>query len=618
MKKHIIYLISSASLIMAGCLNDEYLEKYPLDQQTEETAFVTYDNFKTYTWGLYEELGAYANQQIYAFEQAADNCFWGAANGECDWAWQKVTVVKNSGEWNYDYIRRVNVMLDNVDNSVMIDAEKDHWRGVGLFFRSFRYYKMLAMFGDLVWVEHALNDKSPELYAPRDSRDLVAQNILRDLQYAEQHIKQEGDGVNTITPDVVKALISRFCLFEGTWRKYHGLNDAGTYLAECRRVSAELVEKYPTLHSRYDDEFCSADLTGMTGILLFRQYELSLSTHQIMLNMVNASSRYEFSKDAVDSYLCKDGRPITNSSLFKYPDDEKDPYTEFQDRDIRLLYTVAPPYRVATPPQSNTKEWWHIGTKEGVSKADSVKYASYFPVMERISETNRKMLPIRQPGGNVVKFIPHFNQHNGGFTFMVTEGGYRAYKHLTYIDPFTITACSSDMPLFRMSEVMLNYAEVMWELGGFDQDIANKTINQLRKRAEVADMVVTDITASFDPNRDPAVDPVLWEIRRERRVELMADGFRFDDIRRWKKGEYANKQKLGRWYSKQQLVKDGVISKASQCKLKFKGGGDEGYIEFFGDPVASGYGWKSYYYLYPLPYDDLALNPALEQNPGWE
>jgi hypothetical protein len=227
-------------------------------------------------------------------------------------------------------------------------------------------------------------------------------------------------------------------------------------------------------------------------------------------------------------------------------------------------------------------------------------------------------LPIKQSGGAVLKFCPHFVKHNGGFGFMATEGGYWIYKHMNTHDPYPLTANSSDAPLFRMGEVMLNYAEATWELGAFDQDVADKTINKLRERAGVAPMLLPDITASFDPKRESSIDPVLWEIRRERRVEMMADGFRFNDLRRWKKGEYVNKQKLGRWYSAEQLVEDGVISNESQCKLKFIGGGNEGYIEFFGDPVKEGYGWKDYYYLYPLPLNDLALNPQLKQNPGWE
>ena len=584
--RNIIYACLGLSLL-TGCLNNDYLEKYPLDKQTEATAFVTYENFKTYSWGLYEELGGYDLNTLYAPEAESDNMFIGLKNSETKWAWQKVKVPASGGGWDFSYIRRVNIMLDNIDKSQLVEKDKEHWRSVGLFFRSFKYFKLLGNFGDVTWIEHALNVNSEELYAPRDSRDVVAKNILENLKYAEEHIKESGDGVNTINKDVVKALISRFCLFEGTWRKYHGLEDSKLYLQECLRVSAELVAKYPDLHPNYDEVFNSKDLSGIAGILLFRQYEISRSTHMVSRLLMSSSSRYEMTKEAVDSYLCTDGRTVRNSTVFAI-EDEKSPYSEFRNRDKRLLFTVCPPYRVKTPPEAFTQIWEHTG-----NPAD----AEYFTVMNQISSPGYKTFPILQNGGCVLKFCPHFTQHNGGFGFQVAEGGYWVYKHLNHHEPFPVVTNSTDAPLFRMGEIMLNYAEAAKELGVFTQEIADATINKLRDRGGIAPMVVSDITSSFDPVRDADIDPVLWEIRRERRVELMGDGFRFDDLRRWKKCEYINRQKLGRWYSAKQLVEDGLIADESQCKLKFKGGKTEGYVEFFKDPVKEGYGSVSYTHL---------------------
>ena len=84
----------------------------------------------------------------------------------------------------------------------------------------------MSLFGDIPWIEHVLTESSEELYASRDPRDLVAKNILSNLKYAEEHIKESGDGDNTINTSVVQALISLFRLFEETYRKYHKINDA--------------------------------------------------------------------------------------------------------------------------------------------------------------------------------------------------------------------------------------------------------------------------------------------------------------------------------------------------------------------------------------------------------
>ena len=134
--RNIIYACLGLSLL-TGCLNNDYLEKYPLDKQTEATAFVTYENFKTYSWGLYEELGGYDLNTLYAPEAESDNMFIGLKNSETKWAWQKVKVPASGGGWDFSYIRRVNIMLDNIDKSQLVEKDKEHWRSVGLFFQVF-------------------------------------------------------------------------------------------------------------------------------------------------------------------------------------------------------------------------------------------------------------------------------------------------------------------------------------------------------------------------------------------------------------------------------------------------------------------------------------------------
>lgn len=227
--------------------------------------------------------------------------------------------------------------------------------------------------------------------------------------------------------------------------------------------------------------------------------------------------------------------------------------------------------------------------------------------MQSIGGPN-KALPTQQwsktwTTGATISQSPHFRVSNGGQNQMVSELGYLFWKYYNRLPLDNSNNSTNDAPLFRIEEVLLNYAEVMWELGSFSQSTADATINKLRVRAGIPNMVVSSINASFDANRDLTVDPVLWEIRRERRVELMGEGFRFNDIKRWKKGDYLNKQALG------VRVKNSDYGN----KLKINGGGAEGYVEYFGKPV----GWLDKYYLEPLPTQDLVLNPQLKQNPGY-
>ncbi|MGV3502788.1 MAG: RagB/SusD family nutrient uptake outer membrane protein [Adhaeribacter sp.] len=603
-----IYLFSLLLILAASTsCQEDFLEKLPKNTLVPETAFVDNNNFKTYAWSLYEVFGGNggagsAHPNGMRSEFITDNMVETRAGAMSDYAYQTKIVpaegdptsVLVPAQWNFDYVRKVNVMLDNIESSKLSQKEKEHWRSVGYFFRALRYYDLIAAFGDVSWIEHALSDTSNSvLYAPRTPRQVVAKNMLDNLLYAETHINPAGDGKNTINPQVVQALISRFGLFEGTWRKYHGLPDADTYLQASKTASEKLMAAYPALISNYDDVFNSEDLEGKAGIILYKQYMANLQSHSNPRFVSSTSWFWDLTKDAVESYLCADGKPVSTSAVYA---GDNTMYNEFRNRDPRLYYTVVPPYKVTIVKQPVT---W----KNTNNPAD----AEYIELMKGLGGTN-KVLPLVQwsknwDTGNTISQSPHFRASNGGQPQAVSELGYFVWKFYNHLPLDNANNSTNDAPLFRIEEVLLNYAEVMWELGLFNQTVANATINKLRARVKMPTMELSQINATFDTRRDPAVDPVLWEIRRERRVELMAEGFRFNDLKRWKKGSYLNKQPLGVW------VKNADYGN----KLKIKGGGAQGYVEYFGVPA----GWLDKYYLEPLPTQDLALNPKLEQNPGY-
>ncbi len=189
----------------------------------------------------------------------------------------------------------------------------------------------------------------------------------------------------------------------------------------------------------------------------------------------------------------------------------------------------------------------------------------------------------------------------------------------------------SDKPVFKIEEVMLNYAEVMYELDKFDQPVADLTINKLRDRAEVGRMQVSAIGDDFDPDRDKTVDPVLWEIRRERLIELMGESFSWEDVRRWKKADYfVNKQPYGVYLDnvsatfnngKATTGGTGILNlttkmEASEAELVTMG--NAGHLYYYLDPVSAGKGWQEKYYLSPIPSDELLLNKNLEQQTLWQ
>ena len=589
MKK--LYIIIFSSLLFIGGCNEDFLEKLPKDQLSEATTFTTNANFETFAWGFYSSLRAYSSLSVFNAEWYGDLGLQASGSQGSAWLWQRIIVPSSTSSWSgpYEDIKRVNLMLDNIENGELTADEMDHWKSVGYFFRAYEYIKLIKKYGAVPWVDKVLSEADEEiLYGPRTSRDEVAQHILDDLKWAETHINPAGNGANTINTNVVRALISHFGLFEGSWRKYHGLGGEQQYFQACADASSLLITAFPNLHSKYDEVFNSESLDGVNGVLLYKHYEFGQLTHYLTSRHRNSAGNWDLTKKAVDMYLCTDGQNRWTSPLF---DGEEDAYDEFRNRDHRLYYTTTPPFRVI--PANGGMGWNHHSDP---------KHREYIDLMNELSDYEHKALPTMNWRGLIVKTEPHFRKFNEGQGYNVSYTGYRAYK---FYNAFARIQNQdyADAPIFRMGEVFVNYAEAMVELGQFDQTIAEQTVNKLRERGNVEPLDVSNI--GDDPTRDASVSPLLWEIRRERAVELMAEGYRFDDLRRWKKlHEYGSAEKLGRY----------VVNANYNNRLPIQGGADEGYVSPYGVPP----GVPEHYYLYPIPSDQIVLNTNLEQNPGWD
>lgn len=591
--KNIKYIIGICLLTLIGC-SEEFLEKLPLDQLTEASTFTTDANFETFAWGFYDTFRGYHNSEriTYTQELQSDLMVDNSGSQGNSLLWQLKTIPASSSSWTrpYEQIRRANLMLGNIENGQLNQEEKDHWQSIGYFFRAFEYMNLLKTYGGVPWIDKVLTDQDEEqLYGPRDSRDVVAQNILADLQWAEAHIRINSDG-KTINQDVVRALISRFGLIEGTYRKYHGLGGEQAYLQASVAASTSLLANHPNLHPVYDEVFNSEDLAGVSGILLYKEYLFGVLTGNYSHWNRSSIGSEDLTKKAADQYLMLDGQTIHTSPLF---DGEQDPYDEFRNRDRRMYVNTVPPFRVDTGGK-NQLTWEYDGDP---------RHREYIDLIDTMSDETHKTLPNINWRGLVVRTSPHFRKFNEGHGFNVTYSGYAFYKYYNKISRLQ-NQDSNDAPLFRMGEVLLNHAEATYELGQFTQAVADATINKLRARGDVAPLDIANIVA--DPTRDGDVDQVLWEIRRERGVEYLGEGFgRAYDIKRWKKlVEYGGQEKIGRY----------IVASNYNNRVPVVGGGAEGYVSIFGMPP----GVPEHYYLEPIPSDQIVLNPQLEQNPGWE
>lgn len=649
MKKVYIGTALLAVLTLSGC-NDSFLEKYPVTDLTEENAFSSYNNFKSFVWPCYEVFtnmtiatstknnGAGSGGQYEGDVQAGYLCHRGV-NGYNPYAFQTIGSVASGNGWSFDgMLRRVNIMDSHIDASSMTQEEKDHWRSVGYFFHSFWYAELINRFGDVPWIVTPLGESSEEIHAPREDRKVVADRVLERLLWAEKHIGdfESEDGSNTINLNCIRALISRFALREGTWRKYHGLGDYENYLEECVRVSELLMAEYPTLYTGTDGQpaagygelWTTEDLGNIPGIILYKSYVIGLNSPQGGCHVEHTSSHdIEMPQATVDLYLMKNGLPIHNPASGY--DGDATMYDTFRNRDPRLYHTVMPPYRViadgADKPAGNPNATWGYDPDP--------QYREYIDIMGANESCSNpgigmKRLPSQNWSASLVPEIPRL----GTSAFINCRGGYYVWKlYCQWERNGNGGYNGSDKPIFKIEEVLLNYAEAKAELGQFDQAAADKSINLLRKRADVAPLVVSSIDASFDPDRPyyyptdettsgVQVDPLLWEVRRERIIELMGEGFGFYDVRRWRMAPwFINKPATGIRVSKEYALANNMTLYNPETGFSDGQNGSltEGYLFLFNNPLSEGKGWLEKYYLYQVPTNEILLNPNLTQNPGW-
>ena len=640
MKKLFISLAIIAGISLSGC-NDSFLEKSPVTDLTEENAFNSYDNFKAFMWPCYEmftnntirtSLNGWGQNGPYKGDMDAGYFEQKYESGYNDFAYQTVASVASGNGWNFSsFIRRINIMLSHIDDSEMTEAQKNHWRAVGYFFHSFWYMELIDRFGAVPWVDQVLQEDSPEAYGPRIDRKTVADNVLERLKWAEENIGDftSEDGKNTINKDCILAAISRFGLREGTWRKYHELGDYDKYLQESVRASELLMSAYPTLYTGtdgqpaagYGEMWTTEDLSTVPGIILYKEYVTDINTMGTSYIEHTSSHYVEMNQKTVDLYLMKNGKPILNAESEYHGD--KDMYATFRDRDPRMYHTIMPPYKVKAG--GGTYRTW--------SYTDNEADREYIDIMGANTSCSNpgigmKRLPGQNWSASLVPEIPRL----GTGAFVTCRSGYYVWKNWdnweTNFNNGNLN--TADKPIFKIEEVLLNEAEAKFELGNFDQGVADKTINKLRERAGVARMVVAEIDANFDPNRGKyypknndagvEVDPVLWEIRRERIIELMGEGFGFYDIRRWRMAPwFLNRPATGIWMSKADALSNNMTLYNPETGYSDGTSGtmSEGYLYLFNDPLKEGKGWLEKYYLYQVPTTEILLNPSLEQNPGW-
>lgn len=572
---------------MATSCNDSFMDRYPIAEVSPENSFKTARDLELYTNGFYENLPAI--KTIIEKDLTTDNVLYTNIPVEQRSDDRTIPSDAGSGGWSWGDLRTVNLFFDHYKQCTDLVA-RDKYEGIVRFFRAWFYFDKVKRFGDVPWYETVIQTGDKDLlYKPRDNREFVMDKIIEDLELAIDKLdnKRASDQVNCWT---ALSLLSRVCLYEGTYRKYHTeLNLQGSdvllekaYKAAERVMNESGYKLYSTgnVDTDYRDLFASSDLRE-EEVILGRRYSLILNKmHNINYYFTSRTQKdIGLTKDFVDSYLLQsNGKPFTSKSNYA----TMGFYEEMQNRDKRLAQTIR-----------------------------SVGY--------------------KRIGDNAIQ-LPDF---------AATMTGYQVSKFVSDVSQDGDGASYQDIAIIRYAEVLLNYAEAKAELGLLTQDDIDKSIKLIRNRVGMPNLNMGDanqspdaIMAAMYPTVTGTNKGVLLEIRRERRIELALEGFRWDDLVRWRAGKLLEPHFTGMYFpslGEFDLDNDGKIdlllykegnepqSNASQ-KVKIGGviqltGGDKGYLIGFKDNKKKFDEERDY--LYPIPMGDILLNDNLVQNPHW-
>lgn len=490
----------AALMLFASC--NKYINKPPLTSFVDNTYWQNETEVQLYCNGFYSEFngagtsitstinsnGGTGSESDFYFASFSDD----QANAGDIFP---VTSAGTATTWStpYSYIRLAELLLERIDQVPnMSDAAKNNYRGFAYFWLAEEYYDLVRHYGDVPFVNKYLDQDqdSSIIWGQRVNRDQVMDSVLNfiNLAVADLYNKATADGTtglgtNTVNQDVANALKSRICLFEGSWAKYHENNStrATQYFQACDEACKALMNTgLYSLNADYQTVYSNQGLSTGGEVLLYRAYAIGILSNDVYEYAVATTpAPYGLTKDAVESFLCTDGQPISSSPLYK--------------GDAAEPGAVAGTFSIANTVLANRDK--------------------------RLAETV----------GTTLGFIGHPDS-----TGAISTTGY-TIKRFVYA-PNPVNSNVINYPIYWYPEILLNDAEALAELGNIAQSDIDNTVNKLRARAGVAPLEMANIPN--DPKRDADVSPLLWEIRRERRVELMLTSFRYWDLRRWGKISY--------------------------------------------------------------------------------
>lgn len=600
MKNNIIALILSASVLVVSC----DLAEQPKAKAGRDMIFGSETGLLTYTNGFYEYLPDYdnAHKQNITMDNAAKN-----ATGTYEVG---AYTTNTSTSWSWSSIRNVNYFLKYNTSSNVSEPIRNNYSGIARLFRAYLYFNKLVQYGAVPWIDIPLEPDSPELYKTQDSRDVIISKMIEDLDFAAQNITEEKITPNSNRVNRWTALFfkSSVCLFEASFRKYHatGSKFGKEYLKDCKITAEELYRQAADAAQEIIEKGPYRLYTGTpyaNGRGSYRELFISDNavSQEVMLSLALdpvlqlGEANWYYNSSTYGPHLCMThafAKTYLNLDGTPYNDKKGDTYKTFAEetsgRDYRLNQTIR-----GADYTCKDKEGVFVPTPANMTGHSLTGYQFTKYVMDDIS----------------------------------FDGGRTNYN---------------DVPIARYAEVLLNYAEAKAELGTLTDADWEKTIGALRGRAGITGGLDKKPTTA-DPYMmsiyTGVTDPVILEIRREREIELILEGLRLNDLKRWACGKLWETAAWDGIYipalnTPLDLNGDGTndvfVTEDSKYSGPYKSiamyTGDNLKVVKLADDTKGGYRlnyeisrvWNDNMYIYPIPEIVIQKNPNLKQNPGWD
>jgi len=609
MKKHIILIVSLSAILVAGC--SDFLDRPQRSAMDDTNYWSNENNLRLFANGYYINYftGYYSGWSVpYTplrgyyfsddFTSTGTQSHFEVSTPTSRYGTTETPdmLTQYAGPtWNFAWVRKSNLFLDRIntmkEKGLLTDDAYSHWSAVARFFRGYEYSRLVSVFGDVPYYDHLIADTElEELYKDRQERSIAMDAVYDDFVYVLENIRV-NDGTNYLNRYIAAGFISRFMLFEGTWQKYHKNNQtlAKKYL-ELAVTAGNLVIQSGkfAFDTDFRSLFGSDNLTGMKEVLMYRQYSdaEAVRHHVASYSNLNESQNPAPNLALAKAFICKDGKPYKLSGV-----------PNAGVLDISNMVATRDPRFEAT--------FW-----DGpMITSSTLLYACKF--IDRVGVT---------------------------------------YYGKTVPPKYGSNTNTNGYPVMRYAEVVLNWIEAKAELatmGGpaVTQADLDASVNAIRNRPLDATAIAKGIqkTAPMsigavpdDPDRDSDVPPLLWEIRRERRMEFVFEHTRLLDIKRWKKIDYMSGTKnpdllRGLWINFQQelptwLIPSKVnvlqVQKADGTIVTYNGSNGADMVGYYiPQTVRDRDPFTDRVYLAPLgsaqidAYTDKGY--VLTQNPGW-